>query len=771
MRHDLPTPDDIFEELADKTAEQIELRAPIAFDRAFQEMLSYHRFLLALNSSRGSDGEPVNFAEVVGDGWHAPHQEWIRQYRRLFERAAERLSEDDHFVQSLARAPIRLLSGVGDLELSRSIVGSILDLGPMMMHRLEAWHTRRTTVTILEGQTAQPRLALAGSDATAYANVLPGIVGSWEHLLQSAPSMYGWRERDERTDVERWSSFRTSWPFLWQHLSNTAYCLAVTVWNEDDVGAEMFREALLRWPEVLQHQFDVSAELRHRRLLFPDLMKLDWSEASKRAEKLNYDYMPALTPDQLFSSMILAAHDDVVLLTAALLLFWTINEKQTSDIGGRVAKSLLRKERSENRLGSPGGRGRGLRSLFLDLLRFRLAGGGVRDGSYAAELDRLVVLLDNMTERRVVPGRIFTPSTLNGRDELLLAFVAMLVAVMPSDGDDDLKKRISGLASEEEVLPEGDRSLRDVMSELSRFRSALDQSQPQIARGVAILRSDQEDTSVLAARLGEIIGSAERVIEAERTKRLKASPVDKIKIERIRSSIEAALLSDPVKILFFDDVRVRRAALGEAAAEERVVTFNAVAKAQFVEPPMESPPSRFEEYFVDASRESVVSYVWNAFRKRPRKKVAIAASIEDEAFWQDLAALIKQVGPDPVLVVSRAVEGRALRRFLYAKPADRPNLSIERRPHRDGGSYVATVQGVDVHGADFRPGVAWLFSAKALRAVYYSEIDTAARFVNITFDTGEELEGDLKVHLRQYLEWSATPAFEIKMLDPVQRAE
>ncbi len=75
MRTELPQPEEILEELADKTAAQIQRLAPVAFNSAFREMTRYHRFLLALSASRTPDGAAFNFAEVAGNAWHAPH--WI----------------------------------------------------------------------------------------------------------------------------------------------------------------------------------------------------------------------------------------------------------------------------------------------------------------------------------------------------------------------------------------------------------------------------------------------------------------------------------------------------------------------------------------------------------------------------------------------------------------------------------------------------------------------------------------------------------------------
>jgi hypothetical protein len=103
----------------------------------------------------------------------------------------------------------------------------------------------------------------------------------------------------------------------------------------------------------------------------------------------------------------------------------------------------------------------------------------------------LVATLDNMTERRVVPGRVFTPSTLNGRGDLLLAVLAILVAAVPDMNDDGVGQRIAQLAADEKLLPEGDRSLRDMLFELRRYRTALEQEWPQITSGVGLLAPER----------------------------------------------------------------------------------------------------------------------------------------------------------------------------------------------------------------------------------------------------------------------------------------
>jgi hypothetical protein len=760
MMHDFPGPEEILEELSDKVALQVDRLAPIAFDKAFREMDRYHRFLLALSASKTAEGAVFSYAELTGDAWNAPHRKWIGQYRRLFERAMDRLPDDDHFIRSLSYACSQLLPRTGDPELPPDVVSGILDLAPIMIHRIEAWVTKRTTITNTEEQAPQPRLALAGSDAKAYTNVLHAIVGDWESVLQQAPSIYKWPDRSDQDAAKTWSAFRASWPFLWEHLSNTAYCVAAAVWNEDEAASALYRESLVRWRGSLSYRLHDSADLRWRRLLFPTILDLDWPEASALSLKVSYDYVPAPTPSQLFASVLDGVHEDVMLLTSAILLYWTIEKKQATDIAGRNATELLRGEDNDQDAHRPRRQRRGFRSLFLDVFRLELAGERVRDGTYATQLDRFVHALDNMTERRIVPGRIYTPSTLQDRDDLLRPFVAMLMAVTPKEGSDGFLDRVSELAREENVLPGGDRSLRNLIHQLERLGSVLERPQPQLGRGLALLAPDRHPEEV-ARQLRQLVGAAKAAIDEQRLDRLKARPIDFDRLERIRAAIETALLNDPSEAPFFRAVKIGRLLAGQEAIEREIV-FNGVSKAQFTKPPMEAISTHFEEQFVSRCRERAGMYAWEDFCGRTRVTIRIEVGPENEAFWHKIRSILADVGTDATLVLSRA-ESQSVRRLMRAAPADRFQLKIERRQRNDSrGSYVGTVEDVDVFSSAFSPGVAWLFSASALRGILYGRVDDPERYVAISFDPGDKVTDALHVRVRQQFEWSDAPIFEIK---------
>jgi hypothetical protein len=771
MNHDLPTPDQIIEELADKAAVQIDRLAPVAFDAALDELIRYHQFLLSLNAARTPDGAAFSYAEVAsGFLPRIPHLQWLSQYRRLFARAVDRISEDSSFIEKLAYVPLRLLPGPADPEPTPAVVRAILNLGTTLMHRLEDWVTKRTVAENLEGQAANQRLSLAGSDRKAYESVLPNIVGAWERLLQGRPSLYQWWDRHELDAAERWSIFAKSWQYLSQHLHNTAYMLAVAVWNEDEIGADLFRDALVRWPENLSHELSDQADLINRRLLYPDVLSLEWSAALERVKPILPHFLPSPTPDQLFNCILRGAHDDCILLTAALLLSWYINEKQVSDIGGRTAVALLRREMADDGgdaiAHSPAARS-SFRSVFLGFLRVDIAGERFREEGYGRELDRLVSTLDGMSERRVVPGRVFSPSTLHDREGLYSSILPILVALAPAEGDDGLGQRIGDLAENEPALPDADRSLRNLLQHLRVLSERLRTSSAEFRRGAVAIRSDVDTEAASAALKATIDGICETV-EKRREDRLKERSIDENKIERLRSVLDQALLTPPAKIhSFFRGYALRREKTPEGAevSEFRVA---GIKKGQLVEPPMDYEIVNFTESLTNMTCNNAAGRIWASFKRRPREELQLDFQIQELGFWRNVVEAAGRVGPDPVLLISNREEGRVLRRsFVYVRDDEKPPVNVERKSRDDTGSlYIATIEGVDVYGVDFEPGIAWLFSARSLQAVAYYAVGESDRRVELSFESDDGITGSLIVRYRQSVEWADTPIAEIRLRTP-----
>jgi hypothetical protein len=760
MKPSFPTPSEIFEELAEKTATQIERLAPVAFDAAWNEMTRYHRFLLALNAAQTQDGKLISYAEVAGNFWHAPHQEWIRQYVRVFERAANRLPDDSHFLRSVAYAPNRLMQVAGTTELSSGVINSILGLGPMMMHQVQNWITKRRTVEASRLEGVSSRVALAGSDAKSYEGVLPHIVGAWESLFSGGTAIRRIGRGAERNEHLRWDAVRASWPFAWGHLYNTAYCLAIAVWNDDEAGANIFREALVRWPQGLTLHSSGYTDLQHEWLLFPDVLALEWPEAISRYRSLARAYAPSVSPEVLFQSILNQCHNDVVVVTASLLLYWTSTKKKNTDIGARTASALLRQEAGDREHYTAARRYPEFHSMFWGIMRLSQAGHRFARDSYGNSLDEMIQLLDRMTERQVVPGRVFTPTTLHGRHELLLSMTAILLAWTPDDINDELLKRIAEIARQEEILPSGDESLRVLIQQLGEYQTTIDQSLTEVSSAVAMLAPSQL-VELAAPKLQAFISSALSIISAQRIERLKAKPIDNAKLERLRVAMETALLGEPAPTPFFRGVQI----VGNSQVNEQewcqlnIGKFN---KASFVDPPMETVSSNLDEVLVSNIRMRAGQCAWGDFTRRSRTVVNQMIDLQRKKFWEEIKSLIETVGPDPVLLVSRKKWGRILWDALYDPNRNADQIRIvNNKKDLNRNFYIATVEDVDVFGVDFPDDEAWLFSGRSLQRIVYMKTPDIDRYVDISMEFDEHLEGVIRIRFRQATQWSSDRVFEL----------
>jgi hypothetical protein len=125
-----------------------------------------------------------------------------------------------------------------------------------------------------------------------------------------------------------------------------------------------------------------------------------------------------------------------------------------------------------------------------------------------------------------------------------------------------------------------------------------------------------------------------------------------------------------------------------------------------------------------------------------------------------------------MLLVSRQAEGRALRKFVYKLSEAPQGLKIEQKPRQDTeNSYIATVEGIDVHGADFEPGTAWLFSPFILQSVDFVELNPKGHIVSVDFEQGDDLKGSLVAEFRQRAIWNDWMIYDIKCEDPPEVEE
>lgn len=771
MRSDFPEPDDIFEELADKVASAIERGKMVSFKRSLEEMERFHQFLLALNSARSEDGSQFNYAQISGGLWNEPHRTWIRHYRRLFALAADQITENDEFITTLAHVPHHLFSFSRTYARTREITSAVVDLGPMMVHRLQGWRSKRTTVQVPLGGEARPKLDLAPSEARAYANTLPSLIGAWEALVRYAPLTFEWKKlRRQKEMPERWRAYAESWPFFWAHLTNTAYCLAACVWNEDEAGASAYLDALLSWRSALKHELDA----RHfytpyHRFLYPTMFRQSWDEVERQVEILVPPRSTHVSPEAVFASLLTSAHNDVILLTAQLFLFWTVSQKQVTDIGARVANRLLQLRPAEHGDEPPSIRPLSLRSRFLDMLRFEVAPVLEGETSYAADLDHFIQQLDNMTERHVVPGRIYTPSTLHGRGGLMSSEIAILAASVPMTGDDGLRAYMAQLSANEALWPTSDDSIRRLLNHLQRILQWLETGASGIGEGVKYVSNAEYPESLPV--LSNILKSVVDDVEAARRGRLRERAIDQQKLLELGSLFERRLLDEPLDFPFFEAFQVVRTK-GSDGGTLLDFPISNVQKGQLTTPPMDYDLADFAPSLVKSAGDILWRTVWGNFLQKPRQLHDFDVTIRDVAFWEKVSALIPQVQPNPILLVSIPSEGSVLRKSLYGLSQLSEGIKIESVPTKSSKrNYIATVNGIDVFGASFPPGVSWLFSAEMLRQIDFVTLPDTDLYAAVKYVPADEETGVLRLLAKPKLDWRDTPIFELKSLPSQEDAD
>jgi hypothetical protein len=421
--------------LTDKLVGQIEKSALLGFKTALAELISYHSFILSTQDTVDSAGAPLNLAQIGAGLFQRPDQGWVHLYRRVYFAAVDKIASEAAFVDTLGHVAQRLIPGDAR-NVSSAVVTTLLDIGIYEVVALEDWVTRRTTVETGQGAEAQQRLVLAGSDRRAYERVIINFVGAWESVLQRASIAYKWRESESQTAGEQWLAYAGAWSYLRTHLHDTAYFFALAVWNEDEIGAVRYRDMLLRWLTPFYAELQTAHVFRHPEFLSPDLFGLDWDQAGPIGRAFRQHSFYEVTPKSLVGNTLRAAHDDVLILSAAVALSWGVHRRQSTDIGSREATAVLQRKLID---------GEGSTVLLANvrpanpfwtslavLIRGSL-GSWLQEDSYSASLDALVRQLGGMSERRVVPGRIYSSWGPDGVERLRPFLLAIMAAHFQTD--------------------------------------------------------------------------------------------------------------------------------------------------------------------------------------------------------------------------------------------------------------------------------------------------------------------------------------------------
>lgn len=755
------TPAKILEHLADTVVGCIDRSAATSFRQTLGEMSRYHRFLIEIHMSEDSQGNPMDFAEF-GDfaSFETPHMQWTRQYRRLMEKASNKIDSEPEFMRTLSHLTSSLLPDDSS-GISYGVIDTILSLAALEVVFLEKWFTRRTTGDLLDPKTFKP-LYLATPDAKVYQEVVFEFVGAWETTGRRASRIYGWRETVRSPAADRWKHLAKSMPFMLQHLRYTAYLTASAVWNGDGIAAPRYQDMMVRWLPTVRPDIRDDAFTRHKWLLLPSTLPKTWDALaewlSAHSSAVRID---AMEPAALFTSVLRHLYDDVVNMTVAVMLGWYMADPKTLDLAGETARKLLFGEVIKDGAVEPDG-SRAPRNLFRSVLFTILRGEiGYGDGGYGTYLNQIVSFLTQPAEQLRVHSRPYVGFGWADRGEVTIPLLVIMVATLPPAGDDGVSDELDKVAANDKLLG-NDIALRRIIQELNRLTDFLKEStQHKMIDFGAKRLSPTVDTEKNIERLLGIFAACATKIEGRREERMRTAPLDRTKLNDLREAFEQIMNSPLAWLPWLAEVVVELTDKPLAAETIQVVQIN---RGELTEPVVSQLSVFPGEYMVEAFRLGMAQFVWDATIKRKSTQID-AGPLGQKETWKLIQEQARIVGEKPVMLLSHqraseiwswVHEQEQVPDFIGALSRD------NNHPTGSGFGYVANIDGIDVYSFNISDEMVGLFSAKALKSVSYRALDAVGHLVRPDVeDSPDPKQAWLTADMALELEWDTSPYIRI----------
>lgn len=759
------TPSDFLEGLTDKVLTRVEKDAVTGFKAAFREVTNYHSFILAAQNTRDEAGQALNLAEV-GGVWSRPDEEWIRQYRRVFDAAAGRLGDTTEYMDWLCYLPSRLLPDDRD-TISPRVLKSIVDLGIYWVLALEGWITRHSLPSWTPSEPSSARLA--GTDQNAFERTLVEFTGAWESLLGKLRALFKPERRHALAQPARWRALTLSWPSVEAHLEATAFFVTYATWNEDEAGAQRFRDMLLRWPNKFYEEVQNLHVFKQVFLLTPDFLSPEW-EAAEQASKPR-QRMPdfdRVQPEGLFGAVVLYAHEDVVTICAALALLWHAEKQLETPTGATTALGLLRREMIVEE-GSDLIQHLERRTPFrlaFNLLVRRGLNPAFGEAGFGAGLDRLVRQLSGIASRRMVPGRGYSGWGLEGVDTVKRPLLAIMAAFLPAQADDGVVVDVTAMLEAGGPLADNDalRSFKFYVEQLIVVLGAeVDESFARCIHALVPDLDPEEARFHLEALLKVVIDLLREAENARRT-----APLDEAAIAKVRLELERRMLANGPTLPLFSKRPRRR---GSESPAIQTPSFGEIDRGAFLNPPYSGQTAEdLGGTIVDFGLRYLGQFLRNALLRLPRRLVAVPPNDDPVAFWRAVVAHKDEVGAEPTVLVpfDIAYELRERQHFNEAHRLDEFKIEyLENMPSGDGFGYMGTLEDIHVYSVQDDANRAILFAQGMLEAIDYGVVHEGMGIADFEF-FGDVIErSQVRFSFAQQPQWKDPVVIEFRK--PVRR--
>jgi hypothetical protein len=761
---DMPVPENFLEQLVDKVVRQIDQAAATGFRAALTEAIQYHRFILAAQNTKDDAGHAFNLAEV-GDFFTRPDVVWVDQYRRAFSAGADKIGADTSFMNRLGNLAARLIPDDA-VNFSPRVLQALLILGIYEVNALEDWVTKRAVLGSPDLEVGAST-ALSGSDKRAYEDILVSFEGSWETALQTLIASFGLERRPaSAVSVDGWRVFTASFPVLQTHLHNTAYFFAASVWNDDPLGADHFRDLLVRWVQPFYANLQSSYVFSNTFLFTPDMIEQEWPHAQAYVARHVQFPQEQVQSGPVSGILLWELHADVICVGGLVALHWYATQQQPSETASLAARRMLNREL----LASGGSTLTAMqpKSTFRLLLEFSIRyalNPRFAEARYSATMDGLVRYLTNLASPRMVSGRIYGGFGIEGVDTLRTALLGAMAATLPPRGDGGVTTLMEELKSD--ILFEQDKAVRTfiwTMQQMAQSLEAAQGSEPYVKAAHAI--NPEVDIPVATERLRGILGVPVNVFETLRKDRLRNAPLDESRMEAVRRHITEAVLAYGPSITCFQGYPIRRQQSGQVITTEH--EFGQIDKGSFVTPEMSAltftdlPP-----LFAEVSRNYLTNLLWHGLYHRPKRVVTVDVSRGRELFWNRVIEEAAGVGPAPIVIVPYDGFGEDISHAtMRLSGGGLPGFEVSHvpgMPSGGGAGYLGTINGVHVYTSSIMENQAVLCSSQIIRAIEYGIVHGEGDIVDLWFLDAEDLtKSNVKLKFAQKIDWADSPIVEFQ---------
>ncbi|WP_213772875.1 hypothetical protein [Bradyrhizobium sp. dw_78] len=765
---DMPTPENFLEQLIDKAVKQIEESAETGFRAALAETVQYHQFILAAQNTRDAAGNAFNLAEV-GGFFTRPDTEWVRQYRRAFTAAADKIGSDTYFIDRMSSLAARLVPEDAS-NFSSRVLQSLLDLGIQEIVALEDWITKRAVIGHATDE-AGASTSLGGSDKRAYEAALIEFVGGWESALQTLVLSYGLERRPaSRPADQSWRAFRASFSVLQHHLHNAAYFFAASVWNDDALGADRLRDLLLRWPQPFYANLQSSYLFSNTFFFTPDLISQDWSTVQAYVAHHVQFQQEEIQPGPVSGILLWELHGDVVCISGLVALHWYATKQQPSETAARAAVQTLNRtlRSSDGSTLTEMTPKTTFRLLFEFYIRYALT-PRFTEGRYSATLDGLIRHLTEPASPRMVSGRIYGAFGLEGVDTLRPALVGAMLANLPEQGDDGVAVPVDAMKGD--PILQDDRTVETLIWPLQQIEKLFnDPESMQISERAARVFKPDVDFPAGAERLRAMFAAAVSAFQTLRKNRLRTAPLDEQRMQIVRQQMTEAALAHGPAVACFQGYSIHRRPGGVAPPSEHI--FQSMDKGLFTVPVLSRIDfDEMPSMFVLQSQVAFADSLWQELYQRAKLDFVVDVSDGSEPFWRRVIEQAASVGPTPIAIVPHSGCGQDITAAVMGMPgaplSDFDVWHVRNMPSGGGVGYQGTINGVHVYSANVMVNQALLCSSEIIRSIDYDVVHGDGDVVDFSFIDGEDLSRS-KVRLRfsQHIEWADTPVVKFMWAVP-----